>query len=623
MNFKQSTIFSIAASLGLIIFNMLINVIESRVLGPSEIGRYQIFITTQNLFATFCALGLGQSCIYFINALKVDERKVLSTTINATIPIASFASLVLFAIIMLKPDYFGKENVWCITLFCLGTNALLLNNIFTPVLLAKMDVVKNQVVKYSTKVFTFIILLVALFIWNKLNVGFLLALSGIGSILSLSILYHYFHRRFSFQDGIDKKLFYNIVKWGVKLAGNNIASLILTSIPVYFLTWFSISEGFLNVGYYSRANSLLIIGTVIASSVGPLLYSKWSLVKGKELKLQVRRVSLLLAFVNTLLAIGLIIFAPIFIRILYGTEYQTAAPVLRLLALTMIANGAKEVSYGILSSQGSPLSIMKNLVIGIILSAILNYFIIPQFGVIGCSVVTVLVTFTTAFLLQINYTKLLKSYVLLGIIIMAVIIVFCSSRYAMMMLVISFLLFRFLSHQKVYGSEIFAISLLIIIGPILYKYILTFVDSSFYEYSQSYLSEKINGAGNDFWDSRIMSINVKPIQHMLEFEGSTFLFIGKPSAIQHSFLSHSLITTGIAGCLCYLITNIKLLNWAFQFKGKYLFLFIVTMAMFANDFITNARFIIGINSIFYCILCAIMYRYIIINENINISKRVH
>lgn len=406
MNFKQSTIFSIAASLGLIIFNMLINVIESRVLGPSEIGRYQIFITTQNLFATFCALGLGQSCIYFINALKVDERKVLSTTINATIPIASFASLVLFAIIMLKPDYFGKENVWCITLFCLGTNALLLNNIFTPVLLAKMDVVKNQVVKYSTKVFTFIILLVALFIWNKLNVGFLLALSGIGSILSLSILYHYFHRRFSFQDGIDKKLFYNIVKWGVKLAGNNIASLILTSIPVYFLTWFSISEGFLNVGYYSRANSLLIIGTVIASSVGPLLYSKWSLVKGKELKLQVRRVSLLLAFVNTLLAIGLIIFTPIFIRILYGTEYQTAAPVLRLLALTMIANGAKEVSYGILSSQGSPLSIMKNLVIGIILSAILNYFIIPQFGVIGCSVVTVLVTFTTAFLLQINITRI-------------------------------------------------------------------------------------------------------------------------------------------------------------------------------------------------------------------------
>ena len=406
MNFKQLTIFSIAASFGLIVFNILINVIESRVLGPSEIGRYQVFVTTQTLFATFCALGLGQSCIYFINALKVDERKVLSTTVNATLPIATIASLVLFIIIMLKPDYFGKENVWCVTLFCLGTGALLLNNIFTPVLLAKMEVVKSQVVKYSTKVFTVIILLVALLAWNKLDVGFLLALSGVGSVLSLSILYYYFSNRFSFKDGIDKKLFSSIVKWGVKLAGNNIASLILTSIPVYFLTWFSVSGGFLNVGYYSRANSLLVIGTVIASSIGPLLYSKWSLVKGEELKQQVCKVSLFLVFVNMFLALGLIIFAPFFIKILYGTEYLSAVPILRLLALTMIANGAKEVSYGILSSQGSPLCILQNLVIGIVLSVVLNYFIIPQFGVIGCSTVTVIVTFATALLLQINITKI-------------------------------------------------------------------------------------------------------------------------------------------------------------------------------------------------------------------------
>ncbi|MCE9239299.1 hypothetical protein [Bacteroides thetaiotaomicron] len=218
------------------------------------------------------------------------------------------------------------------------------------------------------------------------------------------------------------------------------------------------------------------------------------------------------------------------------------------------------------------------------------------------------------------YTKLVKSYILLGIVIMAVIIVFCTSRYSMMMLVISFLLFRFFSHQKVSGSEVFSILLLIIVGPLLYEYILTFVDSSFYEYSQSYLNEKMNGASDDFWNSRIMSINVKPIQHMLDFEGTSFLFIGNPLGIQHSFFSHSLITTGIAGCLCYLVTNIKLLKWSFQFKGEYLFLFIVVMVMFANDFITNARFIIGVNSVFYCYLCAIMYRYIIINENVNISE---
>lgn len=406
MNFKQSTLFSIVASFGLILFNMLTNVIISRVLGPSEIGRYQVFITTQTLLSTFFALGLGQSCIYFINALKIDEHKVLSTTVNAMLPIALVASLLLLVIIMLNPEYFGKENIWSVIFFCMGTAALLLNNIFTPVLLARMEVVKNQIVRYSTTVFTFIVLAIAILIIGKLYVGYLLALSGLSSLLSLSILYYYFSKRFSFSEGVDMTLFKNILKWGIKLAGNNIASLILTSIPVYFLTWFSDSDGFVSVGYYSRANSLLVIGTVIASSIGPLLYSKWSSVKGVELRNQVKRVSLLLVFVNITLAIVLFVFAPLIIKILYGAEFQSAVPVLRILAFSLIANGAKEVCYGILSSQGAPLCILKNLIIGISLCVILNYVIIPNYGVQGCALVTVVVSFATVLLLQFNISRI-------------------------------------------------------------------------------------------------------------------------------------------------------------------------------------------------------------------------
>lgn len=217
------------------------------------------------------------------------------------------------------------------------------------------------------------------------------------------------------------------------------------------------------------------------------------------------------------------------------------------------------------------------------------------------------------------YAKLVKSYILVGIVIMASIIVFCTSRYAMMMFVITFLIFRFLSHKIITISEVITIVSLCIFGPIIYEFVISFADSSFYAYSQNYLNEKINGSGDDFWNSRILSINVKPIKRILEYEGTLFLFFGKPLAIQHSFFSHTLITTGIAGCLCYLITNIKLLLWSFQFKGVYLFLFIVIFVMFTNDFITNARFIIGVNSIFYGVICAIIYRYIVINENTHIS----
>lgn len=52
MNFSQSTLFNLAASVGLLIVNLLIGVVEARLLGPQEMGRYHIFLTTQTLFVT-------------------------------------------------------------------------------------------------------------------------------------------------------------------------------------------------------------------------------------------------------------------------------------------------------------------------------------------------------------------------------------------------------------------------------------------------------------------------------------------------------------------------------------------------------------------------------------------
>lgn len=405
MNFTQSSIFSIVASFGLLFVNLLINIIEARIMGPSEMGRYQVFVTTQTMFATICALGIGQSCIYFINKLKIDERKVLATSINSALLISLLAGIVLFGIILLDQEYFGKENVYYIALFSMGTSAMLINNIFTPVLLTHMEVVRNQVVKYFGRIFTLIAFALLFLLGKNLSVGFLLGLSGVTTMLGTIILYYYFYNRFSFSDGIDFPLLGRILKWGVKLAGSSIASITLTSIPVYFLTWFS-STGFEDVGYYGRANSLLVVGTVIASSIGPLLYAKWSSVEGKILASQVRRVSMLFIMVNILIAIGIIVVAPFVVELLFGKEFNAASPILQILAFSLIGNGVKEVCYGVLSSQGHPLKIMKNLCYGIILSVVANYFVIPVWGVCGCAMVTTIVTLVTAIFLMYDVTRI-------------------------------------------------------------------------------------------------------------------------------------------------------------------------------------------------------------------------
>lgn len=405
MNFSQSTVFSIIASFGLLFINLFINIIEARVLGPTEIGRYQVYITTQTLVATICALGIGQACIYYINALKVDEREVLASSIKFTSVLALLAGILLFVVILLNRDYFGYEPVICVALFCIGTSTMMINNIFTPVLLTKMEVVRNQIAKYSTRVLTLMALLIVLFSEYQLSVGLIIALGGIIGIFALLLLYFYFHDRFSFRDKINYPLLWKIILWGVKLSGNNIASITLTSIPIYFLTWFSTGNGVLDVGYYSRANSLLVVGTVIASSIGPLLYSKWSGSSDDELISQVKRLSMLYIIVNFFIAVSLVVMAPLLIRILYGTEYNPAISILQVLSFTLLGNGVKEICYGVLSSRGKPLKILKNLTIGILISVVLNYFAIHYFGVIGCACVTVLATIATALLLMNDVTK--------------------------------------------------------------------------------------------------------------------------------------------------------------------------------------------------------------------------
>ena len=403
MNFSQSTIFNVIASIGLLSINIIIGIIEARILGPEELGRYNVFLTTQTMFVTLFALGIGQACIYFINVLNKNIVEVVSSSIKFIFPFSILASALLFFTLVCFQDYFGESNYIYLFLFCIGTNALLLNTIFIPVLLAKMQVVKNQVVKYVSRLVALIIIIIIIIADLQLNVGSLISITGLTNIISLLLLYHYLNKSINLKLPINKKLISGILKWGIKLSGNNIASIILSSLPVYFLSWFSLQkEGFENVGYYSRASSLLVVGTIITTSIGPLLYARWTNYNGKELKMQVRKISLPLLTFNLLISLGLVFFAPFVIKLLYGESFLSAVSILQILSFTLICNGMKEICYGILLSQGYPLKIMKNLGLSIPILAILLWLLIPECGIQGCAFVTLSVTILSTFLLMLD-----------------------------------------------------------------------------------------------------------------------------------------------------------------------------------------------------------------------------
>lgn len=217
------------------------------------------------------------------------------------------------------------------------------------------------------------------------------------------------------------------------------------------------------------------------------------------------------------------------------------------------------------------------------------------------------------------YSRLCRPYVFLGVILMLSIMEICASRFAILMAVISIVLYRISCKKRISKSEVLVYLSLIICAPIVFNFLLRFIDQSFFLESQNILADKLLGTKDDFWNSRIMEINVYPIIEFLNKKGPISIIFGEPTLVQHSFLSHSLITTGLVGCICFVYCQIKLLSWSYGYKKAGFFLYIVILVMILNDFIANARFIVCVNSVFYGCICALIYRYIVCYEDSNIS----
>jgi O-antigen/teichoic acid export membrane protein len=200
MNFSKFSIFNVSASIILTTINISTNIIESRILGPGGIGLLNIFVSTQTLFTTIFALGIGQAAIYFINSQKISEYEILSTAIKSLIPLSALCSVVLFVFIKTLDEYFSIVSNLSLIVFVLGTFSLLLTTIFRPVLFVKVEVVKSQIVQYSSALLLLInIITVASATGGKLTLDAVLILIGISNIFALLILFYFFRKRFSFK----------------------------------------------------------------------------------------------------------------------------------------------------------------------------------------------------------------------------------------------------------------------------------------------------------------------------------------------------------------------------------------------------------------------------------------
>lgn len=211
-----------------------------------------------------------------------------------------------------------------------------------------------------------------------------------------------------------------------------------------------------------------------------------------------------------------------------------------------------------------------------------------------------------------------KLYSLLTAFIISVIMIFSFSRnvYVLSIVTLAWIVIYVLNiNIKKLVIPIVLISVLFIFVDFQQLFNLKFIDAA-----TDFWNNKSKTAQSDLIDTRFFLINIYPIQEIFSKFNVFKLFFGDAISVQHSFVAHSLIVTGLIGLFLFLYRFIYAFYFAIKVQkyiskrtAKLLMLFILIFLL--NDFVTNTSVLLPISSYLSYVILGYLF------AEIELSKR--
>lgn len=157
------------------------------------------------------------------------------------------------------------------------------------------------------------------------------------------------------------------------------------------------------IGYYSAALGLVgALSSLATFSI--VLFPIFSRMRAKKLERGMKKASRVIFTIGTALFLITLLFAPLAILIIYGSEYSPSINILRLLSLLIITIPLIGLYSAYFMSKGKPKIIAILLIVSTVINIFLNYILITSLlkygqmaAVYGASVATVLSQFLFLF----------------------------------------------------------------------------------------------------------------------------------------------------------------------------------------------------------------------------------
>lgn len=375
--------FSIGPILGAII-SFLTVPITTFFISPTEFGKASMFGVVQSLIVTFVYLGMDQSYTKEYHYEK-DKKKIFQNAILIPLLAATFLGLI---IVIFREQFslllFDSTNYPIVSLLF---SVMIIFSVIERFILLSIRM-EEKAIEYSffsvfVKV-TILLLTIVLLSLGQRNFMTIVTSTIFGQLLGDAVLVFRYRNLFQIRKGyIDKVLLKRMLLFGLPLiVAASVSNLLNTSGRLFLRAYSTYHE----LGIYNAAlkisNLLQIIQAAFTSFWIPLAY-RWNK-EQRDIK-QFSFISDALLFIMTLVFFGLMILKK-YIVIILSSEYSDAQYIVGLLAMAPILYTLSETStLGIVFSGKSYLNLSVSM-LSIVPNLILNYFLVPIYGIIGASI---------------------------------------------------------------------------------------------------------------------------------------------------------------------------------------------------------------------------------------------
>lgn len=363
----------------MLLVGLVMSVIISRVLGPSGRGEFAFAAALVGLVSQLGNLGLHSSNTYYASKERRLVPALVANSLWASAIVGLVVAVVLLGLRLLAPGLFPMSDLMLAMVAVsvpLSIAFLLLQQLYLA--LGRVRIFNGVEVAQR--------LLAAAATVALILAGFAAPapLFAIG-IVAMAAVFAWMYRRFP-ADRLrrpDVSVFRSTLGFGFRAYVTALAGYLVLRIDVLLVGSIAGEEA---TGLYSVVVAMADLVLLLPTVIGTLLFPRLSAVTNPHERWHKARRA---AWIATGAMFGIavvsgLVAGPV-IRLLYGADFEAAAPAFVVLLPGLVAMGINVILMNYLASTGMPLITVISPIVAGVINIVLNLVLVPRYGIEGAS----------------------------------------------------------------------------------------------------------------------------------------------------------------------------------------------------------------------------------------------